>query len=411
MSSRPATATRRRRRGEPSAPIAWTVLTAWGGVWGLLLAGRGGASWQHFSTGGIALITRGDPGASLHVYASRADLRFGPVSMMAADLLRAVAGTGSVVLALLLSAAAGVAVLAVVDAVSASTRPLGSAGRRHRAVLLCGLAFLPVWMSLAVRSVHVDDVLALTLTCVSVLAAVHRRPVAAGVLLGLAVASKPWALPLLALALAVPAPARRKVLLAAVGTSVAAWMPFVLADPVTLVAARLQIPTAPSSSLPVVGLGDLATPWWDRPGQMLLGLAAAIVLVRRGRWPAVVLVVVGIQVALDPGVYSYYAAGILAGAALWDLVGSRARLPWWSWAAAASLLAARGLPLTEPLTGLLRLGCAAACLAALAAPRRRGERAGRRTILRYPEHPAARPPAAAVLAGAAQADPRVGAPG
>ena len=385
MSSLRLTATRGRPRGEASARTTWTVLTAWAAVWGLLTGRHGAFSWHYFSTGSIALIDGGGPGGSLHVYASHPDLQFGPVSMVVAALLRTVSGTGSIVLAQVLGAAAGVLVLALLDRVSASIRPLGSAGVRHRAVLACGLVILPVWMNLAVRSVHIDDVLALALTCAAVLAGVHRRPVAAGLLLGLAVASKPWALPFLALALAVRPPARGKVALAAVGTAVVAWLPFVLADPARLVAARFQIPTAPSSGLRLLGIGDLATPWWDRPAQMLLGLAAALVLVRRGRWPAVVLVVVSIRVVLDPGVYSYYTAGILVGAALWDLVGSRSRLPWWSAAAAASLFAARWLPVTATVTGLVRLAFVVICLTVLVAPRRRTEPRGRRTILRYPE--------------------------
>jgi membrane protein implicated in regulation of membrane protease activity len=73
------------------------------------------------------------------------------------------------------------------------------------------------------------------------------------------------------------------------------------------------------------------------------------------------------------------------GAALWDLVGSRSRLPWWSAAAAASLFAARWLPVTATVTGLVRLAFVVICLTVLVAPRRRTEPRGRRTILRYPE--------------------------
>jgi uncharacterized membrane protein len=52
---------------------------------------------------------------------------------------------------------------------------------------------MPVWMSLAVGTAHLDDVLALLFTILAIRGALAGRPVLAGVLLGLAVDAKPWA--------------------------------------------------------------------------------------------------------------------------------------------------------------------------------------------------------------------------
>jgi hypothetical protein len=48
--------------------------------------------------------------------------------------------------------------------------------------------------------------------------------------------------------------------------------------------------------------------------QALLDIAPAIVAVRRGRWPALILLAVAARIALDPGANKHYAAGIAVGA-------------------------------------------------------------------------------------------------
>ena len=52
--------------------------------------------------------------------------------------------------------------------------------------------------------------------------------------------------------------------------------------------------------------------------------------ISRGRWPAVLLLGAGARIVLDPGVHGYYTPGILLGAVLWDLLGSRRPVPMWT---------------------------------------------------------------------------------
>jgi hypothetical protein len=44
----------------------------------------------------------------------------------------------------------------------------------------------------------------------------------------------------------------------------------------------------------------------------------------------VLLLGVGARIALDPGVHGYYTPGIMMGALLWDLLGTRRPLPTWT---------------------------------------------------------------------------------
>ena len=104
---------------------------------------------------------------------------------------------------------------------------------------------------------------------------------------------------------------------------------------------QFTIPNDRSSALRVLGVMDPRTPWWDRSAQLLLGLAGGAVAVRRGRWPAVLLVAVAARILLDPGVYAYYTAGALLGTIVVDLVVTRWRVPWATVTAALLLYAAR----------------------------------------------------------------------
>ena len=89
--------------------------------------------------------------------------------------------------------------------------------------------------------------------------------------------------------------------------------------------------------------------------------------VRRGRWPAVLLVAVAARILLDPGVYAYYTAGALLGTIVVDLVVTRWRVPWATATAAVLLYAARFTHELIPFS-LHELGDAAAGLRHRACP-------------------------------------------
>ena len=368
----------------PSSLLVWVVLTVWGVVWAVVMGRHGGVSWHYFDTGGLALIDLDNPAGSVHVYAAHPELQFGPVSMGAAALLSVLGVHAGLLAAQVLGAAGGLLVLWLAGSVATSVRALGTARRQRLTLLLAGLAFLPVWMNLAVRFVHIDDVLALVLVVFAIWAAVHRYPMAAAILLGLSAAAKPWALPFLALILVLRPPARGRAACLAICTVGLAWLPFFLGDPRSLLAARFTIPAAAGSSLHTLGINAAVTPGWDRPLQLALGLAVAAVAIKRGRWPAVVLLVVAVRIVLDPGSYSYYTSGVLVGALLWDITSSRRVFPVWSWSAGAALFAARWLPITPLAIGWVRTVFVATCVVLLVLPRAAVRRPQERLILRVP---------------------------
>lgn len=122
---------------------------------------------------------------------------------------------------------------------------------------------------------------------------------------------------------------------------------------------------AACSSLRALGFTDPRTAPWDGPTQALLGIALGIVAVRRGRWPAVLLLAVAARIALDPGTNRYYVAGAIVGAVVWDLASSQLRFPWWTAGAPVSLFFSRWIPMTPAVHGWITLGDCVACTALL----------------------------------------------
>lgn len=215
---------------------------------------------------------------------------------------------------------------------------------------------------------HLDDVLALLFTATAVQAVRARRPGITGWLLAAATVCKPWAVAFLPLAWVLPR-GRRWAVAVALGVPLLAALPFVLADPATLQAAAFRIPNAAASSLRLLGVTD-ATPRWDRPLQFVLGAALAAVAVRRGRWPAIIMIAAAVRIRFDPQVYSYYTAGVLLGTVIWDVQVRRGRVvPVWTWAAFGALFACRYVPLPPLALGGLRLViCLVVILCALFVP-------------------------------------------
>ena len=109
---------------------------------------------------------------------------------------------------------------------------------------------------------------------------------------------------------------------------IAAWAPFLIANPATVAALRPPVGVAPSSALHALGYrGDLI-PAWDRFGQFVLGPLAALAPVLRGRWPGVFLVAIAVRLALDPKDNPYYIGGAALAAVIFDLLATRWMIPW-----------------------------------------------------------------------------------
>jgi len=167
------------------------------------------------------------------------------------------------------------------------------------------------------------------------------------------------------LLLALPAAQRRRSAAVFAGAVALAWLPFLLADPHTLCAlGQFTIHNSASSALRALGVASSATPGWDRPAQLLLGAAVALVAVRRGRWAAVPLAVVAARLLLDPATYPYYTAGLLVACAAVDLLTPYRRLPLWT-AAAAGFYAVEQLGTVLLAPGTLGAVRAFYCLAVL----------------------------------------------
>ena len=109
----------------------------------------------------------------------------------------------------------------------------------------------------------------------------------------------------------------------------ATWVPFIVDAPgPSPRLAHFTIANSSSSGLRAIGVATARTPHWDRPAQMLLGLAAALLLVRLDRWWAVPMSALGIRLLLDPGTHRYYSAGLALAVLVWELVIAPGRIPW-----------------------------------------------------------------------------------
>ncbi|MFJ3709974.1 hypothetical protein [Streptomyces sp. NPDC090053] len=330
--------------------IGWTVL------WFFLVEPSGGVSWHYLRQGEQLLFDAG-PGGGLSLYAHHPELQIGPVSLLAAGLFAPFPDHVGELLAEATMSGLGLVMLVLVGRTAAwDHRGTGTNHRRlQQRILVAGLAFIPMWIEVSVRFGHLDDVLALLFTTLAVHALARNKPAAVGIFLALAVDSKPWAIGFLPLLLALPRPVWKRALLWLAGLVAIAWLPFYLGDLGSLAAAKFTIPNQQASSLRWLGVSDPATPWWDRPAQLAIGLGLGTLAVWRGRWPAVVLLGANARILLDPSVYTYYSASILLGTVLWDAVGQRRLVPWWSWIALALLYGGTLLIPSDSVRGLVRL--------------------------------------------------------
>jgi len=332
----------------------WWVLCPWALAWVAFQAGMAGQSWHFFAQGGRLLFANA-PGAGLQLYATHPDLQIGPLALALSGVLRTLGPGNGEATAVAAMSLTGPLMLAAVWRLL----PAGERRRRSR-LLFAGLLFLPVWTELTTHFAHLDDLLALGFSVAALHAVARHHPVWAGLALAAAVDSKPWAAAFVVLLFALPRRQWLAGLAAFTGGIAVIWLPFLLADPRTFSAVtRFTIPNNHSSALRVLGVMDPRTPWWDRSAQLLLGMAGGAVAVRRGRWPAVVLVAVAARILLDPGVYAYYTSGALLGTVVVDLVVARWRLPWATATAALLLYAARFthalIPFSLHQLGILRL--------------------------------------------------------
>ncbi len=388
------------------------LLTAWTALWFAVVEPHGGFSWHYLRTGGELIYqgTAGDGTGGLNLYAHHPELQMGPISFLTAGLFNPFPEATGQFLAAALMSLLGL-VIVVLAGRSAAHHFLGTGTNHQRLrqrVLIAGLAFIPMWIEVAVRFGHLDDVLALFFTALAVRAVTRGDAALTGVFLALAMDSKPTALAFVPLLLALPREKWLRAGLWCAGLVAVAWLPFFLGDPQSFAAAKFAIPNHPASALRWLGVGDPETPGWDRPAQAALGLTLGTIAVWRGRWAAVVLLGANARIVLDPSVYTYYTASVLLGTLLWDVIGQRRLVPWWSWLALLILYGSVFAVPDDSARGLIRLGFVALSTAyvLLWPVRERGERGRGRGRRRPPARtdegpavgngatPGAEPPAA-----------------
>ena len=376
--------------GPPTRSPLWRftllVIAGWSSGCFAAYVTRGGTSWHYFSQAQQALLDLDDHVAGgLHVYAALPFLQFGPAAIIAAAFT-APFGPRGLLVAQVVGVIAGIVILTTIRDLAGRIRSDLRPAEIDRRTLLAGMFVVPVWCYLAVSVAHLDDVLTLLFGVLGLRAVVARRAVLASGLLALAVDAKPWALPFGRLLLLLPQGRRRHAVLTYATVVTVAWLPFLLGDIGTVHALRYTIPNTDFSALRVLGIDAPRTPPWDRPTQVLVGLAVSLLALARRRWALVLLATIAARVVLDPGTNHYYVAGIVVGAAVWDIAGSRRSLPYWTATSCLGLFVARDLVLPPVANGIaLLLYFGAVCvMAALprAAPTVGSEGAARGTCRR-----------------------------
>ena len=354
----------------------------WMAIWSCAQIGHALVSW-HFVATGAGLLSSGGTGAGLHLYATHPQLQIGPLTFLTAMPLIGLPTWLSGSVAAVLIAATGPAML-----LSLSHLPHVTVTNRQRG--LAAAVLLPVWAELAVHYTHLDDALALILLVAGMHALARCRPIPAALLLAASADAKPWALAFVPLLLVLPLERWCRAALVWAAAVTAAWLPFVIADPRTLHASGFTIPNVADSSLRALGVTAASTPSWDRPVQVLVGVALAALAVRRGRWLAVPAVVLAVRMLLDPGAYPYYTAGLVLATVLVDVGWRRTRWPWVSMGVVLGLYVVRSLgPFTptDEVLGWLRAATMLGVLAVALGPDWRGPPARGSRQTRSGAHP------------------------
>ena len=326
-------------------------------------------SWHWFELAARLLVGDGAPSegrGGLHLYESHPDFQFGPVAVVVTAVIRLVGDGHAILLARVLTAALAPVILWTLEDLARREFPSADLPRIRRLSLLAGLLLVPAWDLVAVRTVHIDDAIALSAGVGALAMARRDRPWAAATLLGLAVGAKPWAVAFLPILFVLRRHRTHALVLAGVLTSVV-WVPFLVAAPGTVEAlSDYRLAVARRSALHLLGLDAAAAPVWLRPVQFVAILAVATAAVARGRWQGVIFVAMATRILLDPAVHSYHLTGLVVGAVAWDLTWCQRKWPMWT-IFPALLLTTRLTALPHSISGTIRLGLSLTIIVAVLA--------------------------------------------
>jgi hypothetical protein len=185
------------------------------------------------------------------------------------------------------------------------------------------------WSAEVTEFQHLDDVMAIVCTTAALALIVRRGNWwGAALLIGVGMASKPWALIAAPMLLGLPRANRARSALVAMGAATACWAPFLIADHGTLGAlGAFRLPVASTSTLSTLGLAPASiAPDWVRPVQLAGGFVLSWWLARQNRLSAVLFIGLLFRTVTDPQAWGYYGLGPLAGAFIWELSRGR-RIP------------------------------------------------------------------------------------
>lgn len=303
------------------------------------------SDWQFFTWGGDLLfgehhtfvrasytVEASLPGG-LDLYAHYPFLQIGPPSLLAGKLIEWGPRNGLLVSGFVVQGLSLLFLLLL-------ERAFPVADRTVRLGRFAAAACVTLVWSMITHYRHLDDAITLTALAAAALALKRDRPVVVGLWLGLAAAAKPWGIPLVVLALALPNVRRLTALAVTAATAAAFWGPFVIADRGTLNVGRVQLYSSPESPLSALGVVGIADGGGVRLAQFGIGLILAALLVARGSWYLAPVVAFAFRLGAETAAYPYYAGGAVAAACLADVV-TRRRLPAFTltatagWAAAA----------------------------------------------------------------------------
>ncbi|MCU1388759.1 MAG: hypothetical protein JWL72_2097 [Ilumatobacteraceae bacterium] len=287
----------------------------------------------------------------LEVYARTPSIQTGPISLVVVHLLASVGGSSLPIVVTFLA-------LLTVASLSRLAQHAGVAWSN----LLVGGTLLMVWWPALKTSGHLDDAMVLCLAALCLVAMYSDRRLGAAVLVGLAVAVKPWAIFLLPTTLDTPTWRKTDLRYPATSLLVAgmAWAPFIIADRRTLDGLRPTVWVAPDSILHVIGAVELSSS--IRIVQLVLALAAVAIAVWRGHTAGALVVGVAVRLLLDGGTWPYYTVGLVLGAALWDVSRPGRQLPYLTLVTVA-LLPPAWLIQTHEIRAVMRLAACLVCLA------------------------------------------------
>jgi hypothetical protein len=349
-----------RRLGRLAVRWRYAVLLVWGAGWFVAAYATRPTGiltdwlWFEFSARTLIHLNSHYSTGALGIYAHNPEVQIGPPPIV---LVAAFQWLAPATVRLLFTSLMGLAGLWCVRCVERIADRQSVVDRRASlptVVLLAGLVLMPIWAWEAARWAHLDDVMAITgtLTAMAIIAT-GRRWWLAAVILGIAVASKPWALITTPCLLGLPRVDRARATLVTIAVAGACWLPFVLGDPATVHAlGSFEFPVDAGSTMHFLGMPLGNAPKWVRPVQFIGGLAVCVAAVRRRRWLAVPLIGFGFRVVSDPQMWLYYGIGPLVGAAVWD-AGTGRRWPLWT---AVTALVEFAVPtISPPWSGPVRL--------------------------------------------------------